>query len=210
MNGSRRAEAGPWYQLLAVFGCTFALAGYDLRLALAALVGFVAAWPPAVRWRPVAPWSVLRAYVPFAVLWFLAVAGYLRAMHAFGHPVAPQPMLRELAAHGLSAPGAWLTLLGIVVVAPLAEEVLFRGYLFTALITTLPRWLAHTATALLFGIAHGPDYALPIAVLALLFGWLRERHRALWPSVLAHALHNGLTVLLVVTWPDILDTLYPQ
>ncbi len=206
----RRAEAGPWLQLLAVLGGTVAVAGYDIRLASAALVGFVAVWPPAVAWRPVATLAVLRAYVPFALLWFLLVAGYLRGMHAIGHAVQPQPMLQELAADGLAAPGAWRTLLGIVVLAPLAEEILFRGYLFTALVTTLPKWFAHTATAVLFGLAHGLDYAPPITVLALLFGWLRARHAALLPSVLAHAVHNGLTVLLVVLWPGILEAVYPK
>lgn len=206
----RRAEAAPWLQLLAVFGCTVALAGIDVRYALLALVGFVAVWPPAVPWRPAAALAVLRAYVPFAVLWFLFVAGYLRAMHALGHAIDPQPMLSELARHGVAAPGAVPMMLGIVVLTPLAEEVLFRGYLFTALVTTLPKWCAHAATAVLFGLAHGLDYAPPIAVLALLFGWLRARHAALLPSVLAHAVHNALTVLLVVLWPGILEALYPR
>ncbi|NJR42338.1 MAG: CPBP family intramembrane metalloprotease, partial [Akkermansiaceae bacterium] len=35
----------------------------------------------------------------------------------------------------------------------------------------------------------------PIGVLSLLFGYLRQRHGSLWPSVLAHALHNALTLL---------------
>jgi membrane protease YdiL (CAAX protease family) len=209
MSGPRRVPAGPWLQLLAVFGCTLVLAGQDVRLAAAALVGFVAIWPPAVAWRPVAALAVLRVYLPFALVWFGLVAGYLRLMHALGHPVAAQPMLSELAAHGLAAPGAWLVVLGIVVVGPLAEEILFRGYLFTALAATLPAWVAHLVTAVLFGLAHGFDYALPIAVLALLFGWLRARHRALWPCVLAHMVHNGLTVVLVLCWPGILDAMYP-
>ncbi|MBL8729209.1 MAG: CPBP family intramembrane metalloprotease [Planctomycetes bacterium] len=210
MTAPRRAQAGPWLQLLAVVACTFALAGYDLRLAAVALVGFVAVWPPAVAWRPVAALAVLRVYLPFALLWFVAVTGYLQALRAIGHAVAPQPMLQELAAHGFAAPEVWPTILGIVVVGPLAEEVLFRGYLFTALVTTLPAWVAHGATAVLFGLAHGLDYALPIAVLALLFGWLRARHRALWPPVLAHMVHNGLTVSVVLLWPEILDALYPR
>lgn len=209
MSAPRRAEAGPWLQLLCLLGCTFALAGFDPRWSAAALLGFVVVWPPAVAWRPVAALAVLRVYVPFAAVWFVAVAGYLHTMHALGHTVAPQPMLTELAANGLDGPGAWLVLFGIVVVAPLAEEVLFRGYVFTALHTTLPAWVAHTVTAVLFGLAHGLDYAMPIAVLALLFGWLRARHRALWPAVLAHMVHNGVTVLLVLLWPRILDALYP-
>jgi hypothetical protein len=210
MSPPRRARlAEPLLQLLAA-AALLVLASFDQEWAVLGLVGLVAVWPPRVAWRPVAAAAVLRSYLLFAVPWFLAVVGYLRALHALGHPVPPQPMLSELATHGIAAPGAWLLVAGIVVVAPLAEEVLFRGYLFTGLRTVLSERATEVATAALFGLAHGPAYALPIAALALLFGRLRLRHGALLPSVLAHAVHNGITVLLALLWPGLFDLMYPR
>ena len=58
------------------------------------------------------------------------------------------------------------------------------------------------------GLAHGLDHALPIGVLSLLFGHLRAKHGALSPSIVAHALHNAVTVSLILSWPELLDLLY--
>lgn len=174
------------------------------------LVAFARHSPPAVRWRPVAARAVLAIYLPFALAWFLFVIGYLRLLHGLGHAVAPQPQLQLLATLAKDTPGFWLLVAGIVVAAPLGEELVFRGYLLGAMQLVLPLRAAQWLTAAAFGLLHGPDYALPVAGLGLLFGHLRQRHAALWPSVLAHALHNGITVLLTVCWPGTLDFLYPR
>lgn len=174
------------------------------------LVALTLVLPPDVPWRPLRPLPVLRAYVPFALGWVLLVVLYLRVAHWLGLAVQVQPQLLQLAEHGTAAPGFWLLVAGIVVVAPLAEEVLFRGYLLGTLLQAVPRWPAQLLTAAAFGLVHGLAYALPIAILGLLFGWLRVRYNALWPSVLAHAVHNGLTVTLALLWPAHLDLLYPR
>jgi membrane protease YdiL (CAAX protease family) len=124
--------------------------------------------------------------------------------------VAPQPQLQDLARQGTALPGFWLLVVAIVIGAPLAEELVFRGYLLGTLLRVLPHWPAQLVTAAVFGYVHGPAYALPIGVLGLLFGWLRTRHGALWPSMLAHAVHNGLTVTVTLLWPGHLEWLYPR
>lgn len=177
---------------------------------LVALATLAAVWPPIVPWRPLAAGAVLLRYLPFAALWLAFVVVYLRLAHALGHPIAPQATLQMLAEQGTGLPGFWLVVSGIVVLAPFFEELLFRGYLFTALATVLPIWATQLVTAVAFGLVHGLDYALPIAALALLFGWLRQRHAALLPSMLAHLVHNGITVALTLSWPGHLDLLYPR
>lgn len=177
---------------------------------LLALTVMTVAWPPAVGWRPLAAARVLLVYAPFAVVWLAVTLGYLHLMHAAGAPVSPQPQLVELAEHGADMPGFGLTVVAIVVLAPVFEEIVFRGYIFCALRTLLPAFVTHLLVALLFGLAHTLAYAFPIAVLALLFGWLRARYDALLPSIFAHAVHNGLTVVLAVGWPEFLDWMYPR
>ncbi|MCB9878266.1 MAG: CPBP family intramembrane metalloprotease [Planctomycetes bacterium] len=208
MSGAPRARlAEPLLQLpAAIVGA--ALCAANLKLGLAVLAVLAVVWPPRVAMRPLAAGSVMRFYPPFLVAWALFAVGYLRLVAAVGEPVTPQPQLVELAEHGWATEGLPLIALGVAVLAPLFEELLFRGYLFTALAVMLPMWLVQLVTATLFGLAHGLEHALPIGVLSLLFGYLRQRHGSLWPGVLAHALHNALTLVLVMTWPDLLDLLY--
>ena len=86
----------------------------------------------------------------------------------------------------------------------------FRGYLLATLQLVLPRWPAQVATAACFGAVHGADYALPIGVLGLFFGWLRQRHGSLLPGMLAHGVHNALVFGVTVAWPRSLELMYPR
>ena len=54
----------------------------------------------------------------------------------------------------------------------------------------------------------GMAYALPITLLGALFGWLFAWRGSLLAPIAAHALHNGLTILVAVLWPESLDYLY--
>jgi membrane protease YdiL (CAAX protease family) len=182
----------------------------DLFAGIAGIALLAGVWPPAVPWRPLAARATLARYFPFAAAWLVFLIVYLQAAAALGQPVAPQQLLEAMAREGTAMPDLLGHVVAIVAVAPLFEEIVFRGYLFSALDQLVPRWLVHALTAAAFGLVHGLAYALPIGVLALLFGWLRARHRALLPSVLAHGLHNALTVAMTLCWPGHLDLLYPR
>lgn len=183
-----------------------------LGLVLAALgvVAFARFQPVAMPWRPHRAGAVVASYLPFAVLWLGFVVGYVRLVDLCGGVVPPQAFLAYLRAAESGRPGFWLVVLGIAVLAPLAEEIVFRGYLQGALANVLPRWAAITITAVLFGLVHTLPYALPISLLGGLFGWLALRHGSLLPAVIAHGLHNTLIVLLTVCWPQSFDLLYPR
>lgn len=210
MTAPRAGSAAPLAQLAVVAALALLLQHGWPAIGLPGLVAMACFWPPLVRWAPLPVGRVLAAYLPFAVAWLGFVIVYLRVMHAFGFPVAPQPALLALAEQGMAMPDLVVTVTAIVVLAPLLEELVFRGYLFTALGTVLPAPAVHLLVAVAFGLVHGLPYALPIGVLALLFGWLRARHEALLPPMFAHAVHNGLTVLLTLLWPGHLELLYPR
>jgi len=88
------------------------------------------------------------------------------------------------------------TLLSLLLLAPLAEEALFRGGLQELLLrrgwAAAPANLASTAA---FGLAHGVarSWALGLAVCApsLALGWLYARRRRLMPCIAAHAAFNA-------------------
>jgi uncharacterized protein len=88
----------------------------------------------------------------------------------------------------LSIPGVVL----LVVVAPLTEELLFRGLILTAF---LPRYGMNRAvvySAILFAVMHLNPYQASVGIaMGMLLGWLFVRTRSLWPCIIAHGLFNA-------------------
>lgn len=179
-------------------------------LAALAVLGFAAWQRPEPSWRPLPVRRVVGAYVPFVCGWTVLLVAYLWLARTVGHPVAVQPQLAWLAGCDLARPGSWFAIAAIVLLGPCAEEVVFRGYLQPALTGVLGRGPGLAATAVVFGLVHTLPYAAPVGGLGAFFGWLALRHRSLGAAALAHAVHNGLTVLLTVAWPGHLDLLYPR
>ncbi len=94
-----------------------------------------------------------------------------------------------------------LSFVMIVILAPLAEELLFRGWIFGSLRARFSAGGAILATAILFALVHmDPTGVYPIAVLApgLVLSVIRERTGSVKGAVLAHALYNGIGWLLLV------------
>jgi membrane protease YdiL (CAAX protease family) len=178
--------------------------------ACAAVASFAAWQRPGLPWRPARAGFVLARYAGFAVVWLAATVGYLWLMARLGQPVPMQAALRYLADGDRGSARYWVVAAGIVLGAPVAEEIVFRGYLQQALLGVLrPAW-AIGVTAAVFGAAHTLPNALPIAMLGGFFGWLAHRTGALWPAVLAHAVHNAVTVAIAAAWPESLDLLFPK
>ncbi|TCK22734.1 CPBP family intramembrane glutamic endopeptidase [Pseudonocardia endophytica] len=121
------------------------------------------------------------------VLAFGLILGY---MALTGDNSNPQDYLTgTAAAGGLQLVG--LMLLGAVL-TPIAEELFFRGVLFGG----LRRYgvvIAVIVSALLFGMAHGFNVVLPVAVvLGALNALLYERSGSIYPPMIAHGVHNAL------------------
>ncbi len=100
---------------------------------------------------------------------------------------------------GLSAGSLALSLLLAILVLPLLEEALFRGYLWRFLAGRAdfgPR-RALAFSSLVFAMAHEPQVWLPVFYLGGLFGWVYWRSGRLRYALLCHALHNGLAALIL-------------
>lgn len=97
-----------------------------------------------------------------------------------------------------------LAFITLVIIAPVAEEILFRGYLFGKLRKAVPLWLAILLTSLLFGTVHGQwnvgidTFALSV-VMCLAVVWTKS----LWPAILVHMLKNGLAFYFLFINPMI-------
>jgi uncharacterized protein len=92
--------------------------------------------------------------------------------------------------------GGPISFLAIVVVAPLVEELLFRGIILRGLLTRMSAWKAVVLSSLLFGAMHANIHQLVDAgAFALLLGWLYVRFRSTLPCILLHAVINALAML---------------
>ena len=82
-----------------------------------------------------------------------------------------------------------------VAVAPIAEELFFRAFVFGGLAGRWGPWWAAGISALLFMAAHLEPLSFPpLFVLGLLLAWLYHRTRALWAPMLVHFANNSIAV----------------
>ena len=94
-----------------------------------------------------------------------------------------------------------LSFVMIVILAPLAEELLFRGCIFGSLRARFSSAVTIFVTAVLFALVHmDPTGVYPVAVLApgLVMSVIRERTGSVKGAILAHAIYNGIGWLLLV------------
>lgn len=97
-----------------------------------------------------------------------------------------------------------LTFISLVILPPLVEEIMVRGFLYSSLRKGLPKLAAILLTSLIFASAHlpeggaaGPLYiaALDTFVLSLVLIFLRERTGSLWSSITLHGIKNGVAFM---------------
>jgi len=128
------------------------------------------------------------------------VGGLVTRLLAGDHDITQN--VQQLAQY---APLGWrlgLTVMAITL-APLVEELLFRGVLLSALILRCGAALAALLSAAAFAAIHLPGlgwqwYALPeLLLLGVGLAWLRLHYRSLWPSVLAHGANNALALAVL-------------
>jgi uncharacterized protein len=99
------------------------------------------------------------------------------------------------------------TFLFVCLIGPVLEESLFRGVILRGFLSHYPRAWAILGSALLFGAVHLNIYQFVTATsLGIVSGWLYERSRSLWPSIILHSAFNtisvyGLTALLKAQGP---------
>ncbi len=99
-----------------------------------------------------------------------------------------------------------LVFFSLVIMPPLVEEILARGFLYTGLKTKWPGWAAVVMTSVMFAVAHlqfgsGAPLlwvaAIDTFTLSLVLIYLREKTGSLGAPIALHMLKNGLAFLLL-------------
>ena len=104
--------------------------------------------------------------------------------------LAPEPLPGDLTETVLQRLAGFFI---VVLLAPFAEEVFFRGFLFP---TFANRWgflAGAIISSVLFGISHvAPGSIVPAFMSGMLFAWLYHRTGSLWNTTIAHGAQNAL------------------
>ena len=83
--------------------------------------------------------------------------------------------------------------------APLAEELFFRGALYTWFRSRFSATWAILASSVLFALGHYDTLAVVVTsfILGAVNAWLFERYRSIWLPIAVHAVNNSLAVVLL-------------
>jgi membrane protease YdiL (CAAX protease family) len=95
--------------------------------------------------------------------------------------------------------GVWVLLLALVL-APVCEEVIFRGMLFLPLRRRYSRWPAVLVSALLFTLVHPLAGAVPVFAMGCCAALSVERSGSLWAGMLVHGAYNLLPAAVAAFW----------
>jgi membrane protease YdiL (CAAX protease family) len=97
-----------------------------------------------------------------------------------------------------------LSLLLLSVLAPIVEELVFRGLLYGWVAGRWGGTVGLVVSSLAFAAAHyEPAHVILVLPLGFLFGWLRRRTDSLLPSLFSHIMNNGFALLAAVYLPGV-------
>ena len=141
------------------------------------------------------------ACVAGGIGYYVVTAIYQSLVHIHGSDKLPQSLGVGSSTAALIAAGVF-----VCVVAPIAEEFFFRGFIFGALRRwhveirghDIGTWLAAAITGILFGLAHtgsaAAQYLVPLGFLGFVLCLVRWRTRSLYPCMALHSINNSLAL----------------
>ena len=139
-------------------------------------------------------WTILFTILILPVTYYLNMVSQLFVPNAVNETVS---YFATTVGQDIWAKPLWLNILYIAILPPVIEEFIFRGALFQGFRNC---GLFKTAffTALMFGLAHGNLNQFMYAfAIGMFLAYLVEASGSVFASMLAHALINGTTVVLV-------------
>lgn len=191
-----------------------ALISYGSMMAL----GMIAAALLSCRAADLSPWHALGlsrlgrpSYLFLAPLVYLGILIplYISALVSFlvcnllAIPFEPQQLIQLFRRLDTPMQMAGFATLAVII-APVSEEMFFRGLLHGWFKSFMPTSLSMVATSVLFGMVHwhAPAF-LPLTFLGLSLAILYETTGSLWPSIGLHAIFNLATLVAITLYPKL-------
>jgi membrane protease YdiL (CAAX protease family) len=197
VNGSSLSHPGPAISLISDF--LFDLAFVGSAIFFSRVRGRPR--PADFGFRRVRPRTAIAAVIATGIGYYVVTAIYASLFKLNGKDKLPSEL-------GVSTSTAALVgaAVFVCVVAPIAEEFFFRGFIFGALRQmrvviagrNIGTWVAAVITGILFGLAHtgsaSPQYLVPLGFLGFVLCLLRWKTGSLYPCMALHSINNSLAL----------------
>ncbi|MFY9153658.1 MAG: type II CAAX endopeptidase family protein [Prolixibacteraceae bacterium] len=100
--------------------------------------------------------------------------------------------------------GIYGAILKVAVMAPIVEELIFRGVIMHGLMRNYSKFTAVFVSALMFALFHLNPWQFPATfILGLVLGILMVRTRNIFLCIIGHAINNGLVLISIQYWDTI-------
>ena len=91
-----------------------------------------------------------------------------------------------------------MAFVALVIIAPVYEELLFRGFVFRGLAKATSFWPAALTVSFLFGLAHGQlNVAVDTFLVGMVASWLVWHTKSIWPAILLHVIKNFVAYIFL-------------
>jgi membrane protease YdiL (CAAX protease family) len=144
---------------------------------------------PAIGWM----FAAFVTYLVVSLIW----------LNALGLQDERDDVTKQLTNDPTTATVAGLAIFAVVI-APIVEELFFRGFVFPAMRTKLPVGWAAVVTGTMFGIVHvfgSPiAFVLPLAVLGTVLCLLYWKTGSILPCIALHAINNCVALSSALDW----------
>ena len=156
----------------------------------------VGLWPIHIDWT----WILIALGIAFVLLPLRVILAVIAA-RLFEGGMASVQRRSDLLLGGTSfnALTALMNLIGVGVLAPIAEELLFRGGVLTFMRSRIALWPAALSSGALFALGHADSAAVVASsfVIGVANAWLFEKSKSLWTPIIVHIVNNTAAVLLL-------------
>lgn len=107
--------------------------------------------------------------------------------------------------------GTIMMAVNLLVIAPISEEIVLRGIIYTRVEKTTNAVIAIIVSSILFGLMHimagGIVLVIGATLMALIFGYIFHKFKSLWVCIIAHAVAN-LPDFILVKKPELSDGIF--
>lgn len=141
----------------------------------------------------------------FCMLFVYGMASFI----CFGYECFAPDLVKEYdeLAKRLTFDNTLINIIAVVVLGPISEELLFRGFILERLSRCMNIYVAIVIQAVLFGIMHGNlVQGSFVIILGIVGGYLACAHKSIIPAIIVHAMQNGLSLILDSMPDDIVQS----
>lgn len=187
----------PSVSMILTPGLTFIFLAFIAHATLLSRVNLVELFGLRAHWGRIVVVAVVSVILVYAVLIGLDLLGFEQWMAERVGEKEEQLAVKMLRADGSEAQKLAMVIAACLL-APVAEEFLFRGYIYPILKKYSEPYAAAVLSGVFFGLVHGHVWVLiPLSIFGVILALAYEWSGSIWAPILGHTIFNSLTVLVI-------------